>query len=93
MTKSSLITVLSLLFSISGYCYDWRYVPGKKVYHDLNEALNAKEKAYNLELFNTALDINSLKKIGKLDSLQFLDMSTCYLKNLPDEIFKHSYRC
>ena len=87
MTRILTIGLL-LLISISGYCYEWRHVAGKKVFKDLNEALKTKEKVYNLQLYSQVIDLNKLKEIGKLDSLQFLELEKCYLKDLPDEIFK-----
>ncbi|RQH19809.1 leucine-rich repeat domain-containing protein, partial [Okeania hirsuta] len=84
--KNIITAGILLLLSIQSFSYHWRHVPGKKLYKDLNKALNSKEDVYNLQLYNVNIK-GQLSAIGSLDSLQFLSLTKCRLTELPDEIF------
>jgi Leucine-rich repeat (LRR) protein len=83
-----LIIGLILFFSINEYIYASGIVTGKKVYTNLNEALKEKKRVYNLKLSNQKIDLDQLRQIGELINLRFLDIESCHLKSMPDEIFK-----
>lgn len=62
--------ILFILCNVKGYTQDWRYVPGKKVYKNLEEA-----------------GLQALPgSIGKLRSLERLDLNGNCLTVLPDEV-------
>lgn len=66
---------------------DRRYVKGKKVYHDLDEALQHKDDVYNLHLFRPVKDAAKLELIGQMKHIQFLGLDGMALSSLPEAIW------
>jgi hypothetical protein len=87
MTRT-LIFGLLLLFTINNYSYSLGVGSGKKVYTDLDEALKENKKVRQLKLNNQSIEFEKHRKIGELRNLQFLDIESCHLTDLPDEFFK-----
>jgi Leucine-rich repeat (LRR) protein len=84
--------ILLLFFSVLCigllFAQDWRHVKKEKVYRELDEAINNKEKVKNLELYDYEGSFEKLALIGQMKNLQFLSIDESYLDSLPDGIFQ-----